>query len=315
MLDPRNPSHIVEVGRYIDEGQQGVATRNWTSTYDLGASRVSGKSGVSGGGVNNIATAVTVVGAKMYVPFCGLCDPISQGAGERKYFHVGLATNVKKGCAAATGSKACWHKTAIKGLPNRYVQGVAMDPRNPRTVYVALSGYLRRWVPNHPGSGPVYVSHDAGEHFHPISGNLPRVPGNALLVRNGRIFVGTDLGVYSASQKVAHPRHTHWTRVGKRLPNASVLDLRMNPQGSHLVAATHGRGVWTYSFGHKAKPVYRQHGLGAVPAAPAPVAPAAPTRPAAPAVDPGMVASGLALLLLAVALPAVTRRRRWSLAV
>ncbi|MDQ1696509.1 MAG: hypothetical protein QOJ03_1862 [Frankiaceae bacterium] len=318
LLDPRNPRHVVEVGRYIDEGTKGVATRNWSSTYDLGPSSVAGKPGVGGGGVNNIATAVTILGAKMYVPFCGLCDPISQGSGERKYFHVGLATNVKAGCSAAIGHKTCWHKTAHKGLPNRYIQGVAIDPRHPRTVYVALSGYLRRWVPNGNRSGPVYVSHDAGQHFRSISGNLPRVPGNALVVRNGRVFVGTDLGVYSARQKVAHPRHTHWTRVGKGLPNASVLDLRLNPQGSHLVVATHGRGVWTYNFGHKAKPPYRQRGLGAGPPEPtAPTTPARPTAPMRPTVpsvgaDPALLAAGLALLVLAAALPTVARRRRWS---
>src|SRR3954471_16160375 len=149
----------------------------------------------------------------MYVPFCGLCDPISQGQGTFSYFHTGLATNVKKGCTPSVGSSKCWHKTQVKGLPNRYVQGVAMDPRSPRTVYVALSGYLRRWYPNGTNSGPVYVSYDAGQHFHNISGNLPRVPGNALVVRNGRVFVGTDRGVFTVTQKAAHRRHPRWARV------------------------------------------------------------------------------------------------------
>ena len=310
MLDPRNPQHIVAVGRYVDESIQGSSTSSWSTTYDLGASPVDGKPGVSGGGVNNIATAVSVVGKRMYVPFCGLCDPVSQGNGEWSYFHSGIATNVKKGCAAQTGKPACWHKAAAKGLPNRYVQGVAMDPRHPRTVYVALSGYLRRWVPNGRKSGPVWVSHDAGRHFRNLSDNLPRVPGNALVLRNGRIFVGTDLGVYTAKQSARHP---HWTRVGKRLPNASVLDLRLNPQGSHLVAATHGRGVWIYDFGHKARKPYRQRaGTGGPPTGPA-VTPPANGAPSLPAIglDPAMTASGLVLLLLAGLLPAAARRRRW----
>lgn len=313
MLDPRNPQHVVEVGRYIDESTQGPSTSSWSTTYDLGASPVANKPGVAGGGVNNIATAVSVLGAKMYVPFCGLCDPISQGSGEKSYFHVGFATNVKTGCTAKIGSSACWHKTAHKGLPNRYVQGVAVDPVNPRTVYVALSGYLRRWVPNGTSSGPVYVSHDAGGHFHNMSGNLPRVPGNALVVRNGRVFVATDLGVYSAKPNLTDLRHTTWTRVGKGLPNGSVLDLRLNPNGSHLVAAHHGRGVWTYNFGHAAKPAYRQRGLATLPPAPTPPRsrPGRPTLPVGGA-DPGMVAAGLALLLVAALLPPLARRRRWA---
>ncbi|MBV9293493.1 MAG: hypothetical protein JO222_13680, partial [Frankiales bacterium] len=316
MLDPKNANHIIEVGRYIDESTQGTGTSNWTTTYDLGPSKVNGKPGVAGGGVNNIATAVTDYGARMYVPFCGLCDPISQGGGQFSYFHTGIATNVKKGCTPAIGSKNCWHKAAAKGLPNRYVQGAAMDPRHPQTVYVALSGYLRRWVPNGLKSGPVWMSRDAGQHFVNISGKLPRVPGNALVVRNGRLYAGTDRGVFTAVPNVRHPRRTKWTRVGRGLPNASVLDLRLNPQGSQLVAATHGRGVWTYNFGAKAQKAYQQQGVhGLPPVGTKPVAPVsrpAPVRPAVPAyaVDPALLASGLGLILLALLIPRLLVRSR-----
>ena len=312
VLDPKNPQHIVEVGRYIDESTQGSSTSKWSTTYDLGASSVNGKPGVGGAGVNNVATAVSVYGAKMYAPFCGLCDPISQGSGNFSYFHNGLATNVKPGCTPAIGAATCWHKAAIKGLPNRYIQGVALDPKNPKTVYVALSGYLRRWVPNGLKSGPVWVSHDAGQHFKSFSANLPRVPGNALVLRNGRVFVGTDLGVYTAKQ--TSEGAPHWTRVGKGLPNASVLDLRLNPKGSQLVAALHGRGVWTYNFGSAAQAPYRQKGLQTAPPAPLPPAPVPPATPGpAPALptvswNPAMVSSGLALLLFGLVLPRLRRR-------
>src|SRR3954463_391034 len=308
-LDPKNANHLVEVGRYIDESVSGVNTRpttvegecvengDWKATYDLGPSRVNGKPGVSGAGVNNVATAVALSGANMYVPFCGLCDPISQGAGNLSYFHNGIATNVKPGCTAKIGSANCWHKAAAIGLPNRYVQGVSIDPRNPRTVYVALADYGRKWFPNHAKGGSLYVSHDAGQHFTNISGNLPHVPANAIVLRNGVVFVATDLGVYSASQG-----STRWARLGHSLPNASALDLRLNPQGTQLVAALHGRGVWTFSFGSKAQAPYRQR-------PPAPLPPIAGTTPTAgpggsdgpggPGVDPMLLTAGLLLLLLA----------------
>ncbi len=255
VLDPKNSNHIVEVGRYVDESKAGVHTSNWKTSYDLGVSRVAKKSGVGGAGVNNVATAVATYGKHSYVPFCGICDPISQGNGDFSYFHNGIATNVKAHCKAKIGSSKCWHKAKAKGLPNRYVSAVAIDPQHPSTVYAVLSGYLRHWYPNNAKGGSVYVSHNAGNSFHTITGNLPDVPANAAVLRNGRLFVGTDLGLYSA---VAG--HHHWTRVGKGLPNASILDLRLNPQGSQLVAALHGRGVWTYNFGHKARKIYRSHG-------------------------------------------------------
>ena len=94
----------------------------------------------------------------------------------------------------------------------------------------ALSGYLRRWFKNPTPGGNVYVSHDAGQHFTNVSGNLPAVPANALVLRNGVVFVGTDLGVYEAARG-----SNRWHRVGGNLPNSSVLDLRLNPQGSQLV--------------------------------------------------------------------------------
>lgn len=33
--------------------------------------------------------------------------------------------------------------------------------------------------------------------------------------------------------------------LGSNLPHASVNDLRSSPDGSYLLAATHGRGIWT----------------------------------------------------------------------
>src|SRR5947209_2547427 len=315
VMDPRDANHLVEVGRYVDEdavgptvddpgvGNSEIASQclgDWTQSFDLGASKVASNSEVTGAGVNNVATAGSVDGASMYVPFCGVCDPITQSAGNWSDFHNGIATNVKKGCTAQIGKTSCWHFAKAKGLPNRYIQGVAIDSRDHRTVYVTLSGYARRWYPNAPGSGAVWVSHDAGDHFTDASGNLPKVPGNAVVLRNGQVFVGTDQGIYTAAQG-----STHWTRVGRNLPNASALDLRLNPDGSQLVAALHGRGVWTYSFGAPATAPYRQHG---------PKSAAAVADTGAPTswglqLRPWLLTPGVALLLL-VALGQVAGRRR-----
>jgi hypothetical protein len=250
--------------------------------------------------VNNIATAVSDDGAAMYVPFCGVCDPITQTSDNWSAFHNGIATNVKKGCTPKVADASCWHKAALKGLPNRYIQGVAIDPRDHRTVYVTLTGYLRHWYPNDPNGGSVWVSHDAGDHFTNISGNLPKVPANAVVLRDGQVFVGTDLGIYTTRQG-----STHWARVGGNLPNSSVLDLRLNPSGSELVAALHGRGVWTYSFGAPAAAAYRQHG----PANAVGAAAMTPTTSYGVRIRPGLLAPGLALLVLVGAVEAARRRR------
>jgi sugar lactone lactonase YvrE len=38
---------------------------------------------------------------------------------------------------------------------------------------------------------------------------------------------------------------TRWSRLGQGLPNASTNDLTIAPNGA-IVAATHGRGIWTF---------------------------------------------------------------------
>ncbi|MHB8340409.1 MAG: hypothetical protein ACYDB7_04455, partial [Mycobacteriales bacterium] len=115
---------------------------------------------------------------------------------------------------------------------------------------------------------------------------------------------GTDMGVYSAAQG-----SDSWTRLGAGLPNSAVLDLRLNPNGSQLVAATHGRGVWTYSFGAPAAAVYQAKPLA--PQAPAPVA-AVKAPSGALAVTGGLplVSAGLVLLAAAGLLQGVRRLRR-----
>ena len=46
------------------------------------------------------------------------------------------------------------------------------------------------------GGGHVYKSTDAGETFRDVSGNLPDIPADFALVRNGQLVVATDLGVF-----------------------------------------------------------------------------------------------------------------------
>jgi hypothetical protein len=97
-------------------------------------------------------------------------------------FHNGLATNVGGNKPPKSMNSQGWHKAKKIGLPNRYIVAIAIDPADAKTVYVALGGYdNREWIPpgsyldpnTNLGSGHIFVSHDAGDHFANISGNLP----------------------------------------------------------------------------------------------------------------------------------------------
>ena len=151
------------------------------------------------------------------------------------------------------GASDGWHIAKAIGLPNQYISSVAIDPTDPRTVYVTLAGYGRHWAPpgavgenpSNVGTGHVFVSHDAGDHFTNISANLPDVPANAVMVHGSQLLVGTDLGAYISSSLSGGS----WAVLGHGLPAAPIQTLRPKPgDPKTLVAATYGRGVYTYRF-------------------------------------------------------------------
>ena len=243
-MDPLNAKHFMIAARevYMTTALETVDGDGWTLVFDLGA---------NADDFDNSATATALRGANAYVGFCGVCDPIVESATDVTKFHNGLATNVKDGCTAADAGAACWHVAAAKGLPNRFIADLAIDPDDPKTVFATLGGYGRRWyappanAPN-VGSGHLFVSHDGGENFTDISGNLPDSPAMAVVLRNNSLIVGMDDGVFIAERTAGGVGP--FTRLSAGIPHVAIWDLQLDPTGKILVAATHGRGVWVYAF-------------------------------------------------------------------
>jgi hypothetical protein len=145
-----------------------------------------------------------------------------------------------------------WHIAAATGLPNRFITSIAIDPADPKTIYVTLGGYSRRWVP--PGSngvpaedvgvGHLFKSTDAGQSFTDISGNLPDVPASWVTQRGSQLIVGTDVGVFAN----AATGGTTFAYLGG-LPVVPISAMNLKPDNPQvLFVATYGRGVWTYKF-------------------------------------------------------------------
>jgi hypothetical protein len=61
------------------------------------------------------------------------------------------------------------------------------------------------------------------------------------VVVGGKLVVATDIGVFVAA--AGGGAATSWSRLGLGLPNASVNDLSITPDGA-ILAAPHGRGIW-----------------------------------------------------------------------
>ncbi|MGW2372662.1 MULTISPECIES: WD40/YVTN/BNR-like repeat-containing protein [Kitasatospora] len=216
--DPGNADHWVAGGRYVWDNQgKGWDTTCWQQVCDWKPVRDLG--------AGNASTAVAVSGSTTYVGWCGTGNGCNPGAATP--FTSGIDTNYG----------GTWHRISAPELPNRFVTGLTVDPADAGHVYAVYGSYSRHWIDG-AGVGHVFESRDGGAHWTDISGNLPDAPFSVVKLWKGQVVVGGDVGVFVADGSGC------WRRLGTGLPNASVSDLTVSPDGSYLMAATHGRGLW-----------------------------------------------------------------------
>ncbi len=122
-------------------------------------------------------------------------------------------------------------------LPTRWVTRVAADPYDEATVYVTLSGYRRdEYLPH------IFRSTDFGQSWTAVSGDLPEVPVNDIIVDpslDSTLYVATDAGVF-----VSRNLGQNWGILGEGLPNVPVCDLKFHDDTHVLLAATYGRSMY-----------------------------------------------------------------------
>ena len=127
-------------------------------------------------------------------------------------------------------------------MPNRYISAIAIDAADAsgNTAYLGFNGFSRRWTEG-PGAGlgHLWKTSNGGATWTDVSGSLPDVPVNDIVISGGRLVLGTDLGTVVSSVDRAT-----WYRLGGNLPYTTVMDLHLGPDGQ-LYAATHGRGIWS----------------------------------------------------------------------
>ena len=257
VMDPLDAGHLMTAGRQIVETGSGAGTSadDWATVFDLGTAHHPGSASAEASPTDpvNQMTALDLVGSNAYVGFCGTCDVLNNPAP----FQNGLATNVGGSKRPTRYESQGWHMARAAGLPNRYITGVAIDRADPKTVYVTLGGYLRPWTPpgmidrnSRANGGHVFVSHDAGNHFTDISGNLPDTPINWVTLRGSQVILATDIGVFVSKEGEECGSGCTYQVLGKGLPAAPVFTVRLSGGDPNLlVAAAYGRGVWSYRFG------------------------------------------------------------------
>jgi hypothetical protein len=214
--DGSNKDHWVAGGEYVWTYDHGFAMQSgadWVSQYDTGA----------GHSITGLSSNHDVV----WAGWCGGCNPDAS-------FKRGVVTNYG----------GTYHQVTLPdAMPNRYISNVVVDPNDAdgSTAYVVFNGFSRRWTEG-PGAGVghLWKTTDGGVTWADVSGNMPDVPGNDLVVTPaGSLVLGTDLGVLISTDGGAH-----WMRLGSTHPLVTVMDLHVGPDG-RIYSATHGRGIWS----------------------------------------------------------------------
>ena len=212
--DGANKNLWIAGGRYLWKNDKGFAIQSggeWTSIFDNGP--------------GHSTTAIAVQNGVVYSAWCGPCNING--------FARGVSAN----------SRGTFHQLALpSNLPNRYVSAVTIDPADGsgNTAYLGFNGFSRRWTEG-PGAGlgHLWKTTDGGATWSDVSGNLPDVPVNDVVISGGALVVATDLGAV-----ISFNGGATWSRLGGNLPYTTVMDLHLGPD-ARLYAATHGRGIWS----------------------------------------------------------------------
>lgn len=123
----------------------------------------------------------------------------------------------------------------ITGFPGT-VRNFDYDPRNPSRMLATYSNY---------GVVSVYFSNNAGEDWISIEGDLPDIPVRWGVFDTGSsgIILATEIGVWTTDLVAGD--NTTWIMNSQFLPQTRVDMLGIRYEDNLLIAATHGRGMFS----------------------------------------------------------------------
>jgi len=210
-----------------------VNTKTWASTSGADWSQAADS------GVGHSITSLASRNHVAWAGWCGSCNPGSA-------FNRGLLSN-----AGGSG----YHQIAMPGnAPLRMITGVTPDQSDPNSAYVVFGGFSRNWTDG-PGNlaagtghlwkvtatGTVDANGNEQATWTDVSGNLPDVPADYLLITGNRVVLATDLGVVETTLSSLQSGSPAWSRDA--VPTTIATKLVAGPDGN-LYVSTFGRGIW-----------------------------------------------------------------------
>jgi len=130
-----------------------------------------------------------------------------------------------------------WTKVSAN-LPKRWITRVVVDPANENNALVCLSGYR-----HFDDMAHIYRTLNKGQTWQNVSGNLPDIPINDLILDPADPaniwYIGTDAGVFATFDGGGN-----WESSNTGLPTVPVTDLTIHVPTRTLAAATFGRAMF-----------------------------------------------------------------------
>ncbi|HLK30655.1 MAG TPA: T9SS type A sorting domain-containing protein [Puia sp.] len=149
---------------------------------------------------------------------------------------------------ASTGTRTTTQITSLSLTSGSYISSIDVEKGNKNHLLITVSNY---------GVASVWESTDKGATWTSLDNNgvnLPDVPVRWGMIipstanvgtggPNGGIMLATELGVWSTI--TSNNTSTIWTQNSTGIGNVSTYMLKWRPVDNVVVAATHGRGLFT----------------------------------------------------------------------
>ena len=135
--------------------------------------------------------------------------------------------------------------TGLPATGGLYIASIDVEKGNSNHIILCFTNY---------GTNSVWETTNGGTSWTSVEGNLPDMPIRWAMIHpdsSDMAFVATDLGVWSTNN--LNGASTNWAPTNNGFANVRVDMLQFRETDNTLVAATHGRGLFTAILPHVPK--------------------------------------------------------------
>lgn len=191
---------------------------------------------------SNNVKATTPSWSSIRSPGSDYISAIAVAPGNSNIIWVGQNNGAVSRTTNGTAANPVWITVDNNGspnpLPDRYVTRILIDPQNSNLIYIAFGGF---------SGDNLWRSLNGGTSWTDITGigasGLPDAPIYGIARHPddpNYLFVATEVGVYSTTAG-----GMLWTAENVGPANVSVDEIVFMHNSRKLLAATHGRGLWS----------------------------------------------------------------------